>query len=82
MPKLRLPLPDADDLHVYGGLVLLAIGVGFIHVGVGLAVFGAGLIALGGLYSYATASEARQERRSTPGAFEAMKTATPPAEDA
>lgn len=39
------------DLHIYGGLAILAAGLCLIHPGIGLAVLGAGFIALGVLYA-------------------------------
>lgn len=72
---------DVDDLHVYGGLAALASGAGLFHLGLGLAVLGAGLIALGTLYSLASAKTERERRKATPGHFEGLKTATPPADD-
>lgn len=40
-------LPDVVDLHVYGGAVLLAVGLGMWAAWAGPAVFGAVLMTLG-----------------------------------
>ena len=54
MPGLKLPLPGADDLHAYGGLILLAIGCAWAWPPLGLIVPGALLFALGIQASVAT----------------------------
>lgn len=46
---------DLSDAHIYGGLLLLALGLGLFHVGLGIATFGAGLVALGAWYALAAA---------------------------
>ena len=74
-----LSLPDVDGLHVYGGIALLALAGALVTPALGLAVAGAGLLALGLLYSVATASAAR--RTTGRPELEALKTATPPAAD-
>lgn len=80
MPKThRLRMPDGDDLHVYGGLVILAAGVALFHPGLGLAVLGLGLIAIGALYTYAAARAERQKPRTAD--FGALNTASPPADE-
>ncbi len=48
---------DLSDAHIYGGLVILAVGLGLIHVGIGVAAFGAGLVVLGAVYAIAAANE-------------------------
>lgn len=35
------------DVHVYGGIVLLACGVALYHIGLGLAIAGASLVYIG-----------------------------------
>lgn len=62
---------DLSDAHIYGGLILLALGLGLIHVGIGLAVFGAGLMALGGLYSVGAARAALKAEADKPDSDEA-----------
>ncbi len=42
---------DLPDVHIYGGLIVLAVGLGLFHIGLGIAAFGAGLIVLGALYA-------------------------------
>jgi hypothetical protein len=39
------------DVHVYGGLLVLAIGLGLIVPGLGVAALGGGLIVLGFMYA-------------------------------
>ena len=46
MTTRRVPPSWILDLHVYGGLVIAAFGVGRFHFGAGLMVFGFGLIAI------------------------------------
>ncbi len=36
-----------DDVHVYGGLLLLSVGAGWVYRPAGLIVAGVGLLALG-----------------------------------
>jgi hypothetical protein len=45
--RLRLLLPDKVDAHLYGGGLLVAIGVGMYSVGAGLIALGALLVYLG-----------------------------------
>lgn len=45
--KLRSLLPDFRDLHVYGGGVLMAVGMGCLWRPAGLIVFGAFLLYMG-----------------------------------
>jgi hypothetical protein len=45
--RLRSILPDARDLHVYGGGALVAVGAWIILPGAGLVAFGALLVYLG-----------------------------------
>ena len=45
--RLRPLLPDARDLHVYGGGLLVALGAGMYSPAAGLMVFGALLLYLG-----------------------------------
>lgn len=73
-------IPDLDDLHVYGGLLLLAIGGALVAPALGLAVMGAGLIALGLLYSLA-AAKAEKSKPLRPVTFDALKTADAPADE-
>lgn len=39
------------DLHIYGGLAVLAAGLALIHPGIGLAALGLGFVALGVMYA-------------------------------
>jgi hypothetical protein len=47
LAALRALLPDARDVHVYGGGLLLALGAGAYSPAAGLIVFGALLLYLG-----------------------------------
>lgn len=49
---------DLSDAHIYGGLLLLALGLGLFHIGIGIVVLGAGLVALGAWYALAAARAA------------------------
>ena len=78
LPRIRRPaLPDVDDLHIYGGLLLLAAGGALVAPALGLAVLGTGLIALGFLYSLASARQAKAGKSARPRPFdvEALMTA-------
>lgn len=68
---------DIGEWHIYGGLALLAAGLGIWlnNVGVGLAVFGLGMIPIGVLL----AATAEPEQAQAPDAFDALKTAQPEA---
>jgi putative exporter of polyketide antibiotics len=47
MPGLRAALPNAQDVHIYGGALLLAVGAGAVYLPAGLAVAGLALLLLG-----------------------------------
>ena len=53
---------DLSDAHIYGGLLVLGLGLSLVHLGIGVAAVGLGLIVLGAVYALgeARASAAKE----------------------